>query len=837
MADLRGPTAPALTVAACLAAGIVLGDWIPLGSTPEAALLAGVLAAGAAAGNLFRSGRPRVLPWLAVTAAGTCAICAQQVSSLHGQRPFLVRPEGSGDLLTLWGDVRGRVDVRRRSTVFTVAADSVRWDESSSPGTVRRVRTRIRVVVRTTRADVRPHVSPTDRPSASDASISVLRPGLQLAAKGRFRLPEPPRNPTEPDYGRDLVRRGLGGTLFVRGSDLHLLADRARPWARGLSRLRALLRSRIERAPVSPSVRPLVFALILGDRSGLMRAERERWARAGLLHLLAISGLHVMLIGLGTYRLLGPLLGRLRVPSGPAGAIRAAITMGVLLAYTAAAGHPASAVRASTMATVLLGGGLLGRGYRPVNALGAAAILLLARDPAELFSAGFQLSFSAVGGILTLAPRWTAHVEEGVLRILRPPLRLGIVSLAATVATAPVTLGQFGYVTASGLVLNLVGVPAAGLLLAAAFVAVILTGTTPWLAAPPAICTSAIGHLLRRTAAEGDRLLSDVAVVSGDPGALVLSGISALVLGCAAAPRSGLRRSALPLGSVLLTVAVWISLPVRIDRPAHVLFFDTGQGDAILVRTPGGRTVLVDGGPAGFGTDAGRRILLPHLTRSGIDRIDLVVTTHPHRDHVGGLRAVLDDRDVGALITNGQPSSSKFFTRLLDAADSSAVPVLSVQAGVLLDVDPATRIRVMAPFDRPRSGWDPNAGSLLLEISYGRTSVLLTGDLEAPAERRVVDRFGPLLKADLVQVPHHGSGTSSTSDFVRAVRSRDVSVTAVLSVGRDNRYGLPDSNVVRRWRSSGARLPRTSHGGALVFRVSARGIRRVSWRPALHWYR
>lgn len=341
----RGTTAPALLTAVVLAAGIAAGDRIPVRWSPAAALVSGVLAVGLALLIALRA-RPSdrrtwalVVPGLAVVATGFYRCTVQHAASVRGQTILFERVADSGAPLPVEGgpiQVVGRqigpATAGRQATTLTLALDRVRatggerW-RSFEPAP------RVRVVV-----GRGVHRTGGSGPPAG----ALLRSGRRLRIEGLLRWPEPPRNPAEPDYGRDLVRRGLAGTLFTDAEQVHpvdRVGSGGAPW---LGATRGEIRRRISHLPVPPPTRAMMGALVLGDRSGIPVREREQWARTGLLHLLAISGLHMMLIGFSIYTLLGPLLRRFSLPRRQVSWIRASITLGLLLAYTGVAGWPSS---------------------------------------------------------------------------------------------------------------------------------------------------------------------------------------------------------------------------------------------------------------------------------------------------------------------------------------------------------------------------------------------------------------------------------------------------------------------------------------------------------------
>lgn len=283
---------------------------------------------------------------------------------------------------------------------------------------------------------------------------------------------------------------------------------------------------------------------------------------------------------------------------------------------------------------------------------------------------------------------------------------------------------------------------------------------------------------------------------------------------------------------VVLFVGASVWIPVSgagpFSRPTlDVVFLDVGQGDAAVVRTPQGKTVLVDAGRRSRYSDAGRHAVLPFLASQGIDRLDAVVITHPDGDHLGGLPAILRAVPVGRVLHSGQRAHSDLFVESRHVLDSLDVAHDAVDAGDTLAVDSSVRIQVLGPPEIPdRHGiHSENDASVVLHVAYGSTDVLLTGDVEAAGEQWLVDQYGDQMASDVVKAAHHGSSTSSTPGFVDAATETRASIRTrvVVSVGRKNAYGMPDESVLTRWEAHNASIHQTAAAGTIWMRSD--GIR------------
>ncbi len=816
---------PALLLAGCLAAGIAGAAALPaLGFWPWMGLAAlGFLSALAARLHARRrlvSAAP-LLGTLAValvaTALGGARYAYEQaLPAGHIAHHAYAQPDGAEPVLVT-GRVLDTPTDRPSGLRLLLAADSLLTAQGAAPASGR-------VQVTLTRAPWNP-----------DDAFPAVAQGHVVRLVGRLRPLQPRRNPADFDYRRYLRLRGVHATLAVYDdADVAVLGNRRGAVGRVVVPVQQYLRAQLHRFIPTDEARAVLQALILGDRAGLEDETRARFARTGLMHLLAVSGLHVLLVGMVLYGLLRPLLMRLRFSWRAMEVARAAATMALLLLYLLVTGASASVVRAVVMAGLFIGGAVLQRSAHPLNTLGVAALVLLLVRPAHLFEAGFQLSFAAVAAIVTIHPRLYGRLPEAWMA--RPALRgvatLTTVTVAATLGTMPVLLYHFGQASFAGLLLNLAAIPLTALALAAGLLATALGG---WFAFGAEVFGAAADLLARSllwTAATGEETLGWAAVRAYVRQPWTLLAMAAALAMLAQWPRPRLRWRLGATALCLASAGLWAGVLGGAHTPRlDVVFFDVGHGDAALVAFPNGRHLLVDAGGRDALSDRGTRTLLPHLQRYGVRRLDAVVVTHPHNDHLGGLPALLRAVPVGRVLHNGQPYLSDLYDETVHLLDSLAVPHRALGAGDTLALDPSVQLQVLAPEATLAGQEGANDASVVLRLAYGETVFLFTGDAEAEAERHLTGRYGALLRSDVVKVGHHGSRTSSTEAFVALVLPDATQAgTAVVSVGTRARFDLPDEEVLARWHARGADVWSTAAQGALWLRSDGRRVVRVAWR-------
>lgn len=633
--------------------------------------------------------------------------------------------------------------------------------------------------------------------------------GELLRVTGALRRPGPPRNPAAFDFARYLSNRGIGATLSVERTE-RLGRARGAAWASAWV-------ERTVRERIGGEAGALMAGLLLGRTSAIPDACLESFRRAGTVHVLAVSGLHVGFISVAVYALL-------RVARVPRRAARTLIVP-VLAAFVAVVGPRPSVVRASIMAAALIGGWSFERRPNPLNAVGLAATAILLARPGALFDLGFALSFAATTAIITLFQTIRGPLSA-LDRLGRAGRLLGdslAVSASAQLGVAPVLVAAFGHVSVAALLANLAVVPLAGFAVISGM-AMLTTACAPQVsrvfAAAAFVSLKAAGAL---SAVVGGSTWASVSLARRlwPAPATAAIGLALVTLAKRAGrlTRPSRMRGAFAvvwLTAATLTAALVWSGPGR-DH-LRLIVFDVGQGDAILLETRGGRRALVDaggawGGPAGG--DAGRDVVLPYLLAAGGSHLDLVVATHAHADHVGGLASLLRACSVGTLALPLASRGNREMSDLAGSAGRLGAQVMWVARGDTLLASPSCTLTVVWPPPGPCPGTPTeNDGSIVLRVGAPGVAFLLTGDVEATAERAVV-AGGAGLRADVLKVPHHGSRSSSCAEFLRAVGPS----LGLVSVGRNNRYGHPDDATLERLRLAGVDVLRTDADGAIVVDV------------------
>ncbi len=662
------------------------------------------------------------------------------------------------------------------------------------------------------------------------AHCAPAREGTLVGLEGRFLAS--PRNGSAAfarDGGCDVVTAVLADSTVRAGEPVTLVGvwrtgQSGRPWflARraeprtdddGVARLRWLgvrwrdhLVSRFERLYGEQA--PLVSALVLARAEGLDGELREAYARTGIAHMLAISGYHVGVIA-------GLVLGLLRARGWATG--RAAIGAAVVAsAYVAFIGFGDAALRAALMVALVALSRARTRPPAKWGSLGAALLVLLALDPRRIASPGFQLSFAGVAGLVAWCGPLCRTIQGWCLRVIRrrcpQDLAMAVASgLAATLATLPIVAWHFERVSLVGIPATIAATPLIAWALVGSIASLALdfvwSDLASFVAGGVSVTLALLDAGATRAAAWpwASVWTTHASVAAGTLGLLAAANI-------ARHPRiHGRARRALTTLYMTSAVLAWPLLVAWQGRGSvEVLMIDVGQGDAVAVRSPEGRWLLVDAGPPGPDdrADPGAHPVVRALAARGVRRLDALVLTHPHLDHIGGAAAVLRSFVVDAVYDPGLPAPSPEYMELLEAAAARGIPWRAARAGTRFAVG-GVAIEALHPATRVAVADDANETSVVLHVAYGDFDALLTGDAYVGAERAVAERLSDDL--EILKVGHHGSDTSTDSLLL----ARAGPTVALVSVGRFNRYGHPSPEVLARLERSGARVWRTDASGSV----------------------
>ena len=647
--------------------------------------------------------------------------------------------------------------------------------------------------------------------------LAAWTAGRVIRAPALLRRPARYLNEGLPDLERLMARRGTSLVGSVKSAALVEVVSHGRWWEEVAASVRRRTRTAIARhiGQFDAQSAAIATAILIGDRTGLDPQVERRLQEAGTYHVIAISGGNIAILA-------GLVLGAMAW-LGMRGRVAALVAIAVLTAYATVASGGASVARATLMAVLYLAVRAIDHRTAAANAIALTAAVMMLANPLAITDVGLWLTFGASAAILIGASQVAvegASVKRAILTLL-------IASVCAELALAPVGATIFQRVTLAGLLLNFVAIPAMSVvqvasMAVAAFDLLPIDGLTSWIAR--------VAHLGALALVESARLLDVAPWLTWrvpSPGYWVLLEYYASMTAWWRCPgRLARCRKAAALVTALLFVWIITAPPARIrafgDGRLHVTLIDVGQGDALLVTFPNGRRLVVDtGGVTLRGEfDIGDRVIGPALRARGILSLDYLAVTHGDPDHIGGARSLVRDF-APAEVWWGVPVANHEPTKLLQGeATLQRAAWRTLQRGDRLEIA-GVQIQVQHP---PPPDWERpkvrNDDSLVLELRFGHVSVFLTGDIGREVEKELLPTLDPLPLV-VMKVPHHGSGTSSSPEFIERLRP----AVALIGVGRGNPYGHPLPYVLERYRKVGTEIFRTDQDGQAELVTDGNSIR------------
>ncbi len=638
--------------------------------------------------------------------------------------------------------------------------------------------------------------------------------GSRLQLTGTLKTPQ---NSSDFDYETYLARQNIFSEMN-RPVILLLETGLGNPIVSSLLTIKAAARETVERLLPDPQA-ALLNGILLGYDNGLPKDLAEDFQATGTSHIVAISGFNIAIIA-------GILLRGSRYFVSPRAAGLIALT-GISL-YTILVGADAAVVRAAIMgALFIVALLLLGRPTFLYASLFAAALFMTLANPLFLWDVGFQLSFMAVLGLMLYVGPWSKSInaklepcvgENMAQRITHMIADVSLATLAAIIMTLPVMLFHFDRISLVSPIANLLIMPAQPGVMIVGGLAAILGMISPALGHIPAWAAwLLLTYTITLVRFFANVPFSSIEVSVPLVGVLAcLGGIIAMSLNSGSQKKGqfdildGSRRSRIMRLGIIATIFVVALAGIwawgQPDGKLHVTFFDVGQGDAILIESPTGRQILVDGGryPS---------LLLDQLGQemSFWDKdIDIIVATHPDEDHTLGLVQAIGRYRVALLLVNGEEEDTPAaYEELLAAAKGQQIPIRRALAGEVIELGDGARLEILHPGPDLETE-DRNDNSVAVRLVYGDFTALLTGDAEGEAERMMIDSERPL-QSLVYKAGHHGSRSSSSRRFLQAVQPQIV----VISSGKENRYDHPHPELLQRAEEIGATVLRTDEIGSI----------------------
>ncbi|MDR2861098.1 MAG: DNA internalization-related competence protein ComEC/Rec2 [Syntrophobacterales bacterium] len=668
-----------------------------------------------------------------------------------------------------------------------------------------------------------------------------------------LKRPENFKNPGGFDYRKYLARQNIyfRGTISREPDMILFRRGQGQFLQTALEKYRDKLRDFIwQRIP--PPERDVILALTLGEQRTIPDDLRESFNQTGTTHIIAISGLHVGLVAFFSllfFRSLLKIFPRLLLRWN-INKVSYALSLLPIFIYAGIAGMGTPVMRAALMAITLMTAILFRKTKDAFNALILAAIIILVFEPTSLFDVAFQLSFVAVAAILYLpeklqhlfSERQAGRNEESIFRRFKDKgtksfIIFLLVSVSATLATIPVIAYHFHRISFVSLLANTVVIPVLAIM--ATPVCLLFIILYP-LGEPLCLILVFVATYLVKISIYLVTFFASLPYSSfliPSPTGMEIIGYYVILLLFVGAVSTFKRdrhhslqwrnkRGWISLTMIFLS-AVFL-LYNYLDRPSlknlEMTVVDVGQGSCAVIQVPGDKTILIDGGGfEGSTFDMGRHVIIPFLLHKKIRKIDIMILTHPHADHLSGLIYILKNFPVGEVWINGEDVPDDTYQTMRDIIARKKIPLTMQNENSPERTVNNLRLTILNPEKFPDKQSDytaVNNRSLVLKLRFGEITILIPGDISIATEKRLVNSRHDL-KSDVLLVPHHGSRTSSTDIFLDEVKPN----VALISCGLDNIYRLPHPHTLERYERRNIRIMRTDWNGALFLETDGHYIR------------
>jgi len=642
--------------------------------------------------------------------------------------------------------------------------------------------------------------------------------GNKLKLIGTLRKGRDERNPGEFDYYKYLQSKEIAGILYVREIKNVIQTDfSVNLFYNSIFEARKWISNRIDKLH-NRETASLLKGLLLADRSEIDYRTKESFINSGVIHVLAVSGLHVGFIVLIFMFLFS------RVSIYP----RTILIIIGIICFLLITNSPASVFRATIMIVVMFMVYLSNRKYSSLNSLAIAAFILLLINPAEIFNPGFQLSFSAVASILIVYPILSSKIktENKALKFL---LLFSAVSFSAQIGTLPFTLIYFQKLSIIALFANLLVIPIIGIIVGLGvltiFVSIFSTILAIYFGSANMLATNILMEIVNFT---GTQQFSFLFI----PNFSIIDGIIFYVY------FSVIIYSIQKFNNIYASIILYLLIGLNLyfilqiddkqllpDNLLSIVMIDIGQGDGIFIKFPNGKTALIDAGNANLDFDNGERIITPLLRRLSIKQIDYGFISHVDSDHYKGFLYLIKNGWIKE-IYKPQIDSSQQKDLDLEQIINDCEVKLNYYSKTKMSFGNVRLYILNDTTNYEYKNFDSNNNSGIIKIIHGNNSILFVGDAEKESERLMINEYGKFLKSDILKIGHHGSKSSSSQVFIDQVSPK----IGLISAGLNNSFGHPTKLIIDRFTSSDVKLYRTDLEGAIIFQSNGKLFTKINWR-------
>ena len=647
-----------------------------------------------------------------------------------------------------------------------------------------------------------------------------LNAGNKVYLTGTYQKGRERRNPGEFDYDKYLKSKSVTGLFISYNTDsINILSNQKDYFKSLLHSVRKVIDVTIHQLH-NPQTAGLLRGLLLADRSEIDYETKNEFINSGVVHILAVSGLHVGYVLV----IIIFIFGRFGIY------LRSILTILGLVAFMFLTGVPPSVFRATLMSVVIIIAFLSNRSTNIINSISIAAFIILLLNPNEIYNPGFQLSFSAVLAIGILYP----YLQKMIFKLnlkhkwLEYILLFFGVSLSAQIGTLPFTLAYFSKLSVVALFANLIVIPTVGVIIGIAFITVFIgvisNSIAIYFAAANDLLSGWMIDFIKYTG-QLDFSFLWIRNYSLYDSIIFYLGLALVLLVLRKLSKVYIKIVLVMILSATILIYSQFDNNELLDKNVlSVFMIDVGQGDSFLIKFPNGKTALIDAGEANPFIDNGERVIIPLLDNFGIRKIDYGFISHLDLDHYGGFVSLIHNNRIKEIF-RPLPDSSKKSIRLEKYLSQKKIKTRNYDK-YSFDVGNVKIYFLNDPNNYSYKKFSSNDKSGVIKIVFGNTSFLFVGDCEHPGEYFLASNFGNMLDSDVLKVGHHGSSTGSSDAFLNLV-SPEISL---VSAGIKNKFNHPSERVINSLEETNSIIYRTDKSGGILLQSDGKNIKQIIWK-------
>lgn len=635
-------------------------------------------------------------------------------------------------------------------------------------------------------------------------NVSKLEYGNKIAVTGTYKKPTEKRNYKGYDYMKYLKTKKICGSLMVDGEVKLIKTKKINPIFTIINKLSLIFKQNLKKL-LPEQEAELEQGILLGDTSDIESDIKDDFRECNLSHMLAVSGAHLSYLVLGINTVLSKKAFGIRR--------RKILSIIFILIFMVIVNMSPSVVRAGISTIIAIFATLIYRKQDTYTTISIALLLTLLNNPFAIFDFGLQLSYIATLSIIIFYSKFTQkQFNNKVKKYLYESVML---TLSANILILPITIYEFNTIPINSIISNLLAGPLLGICIILGMFTVILSTVCFPVSKLIAFPLQIILKILIK-------IIELISKIPFGNYTVKTPWFIVVVLTYAIIATIIYNKKKITKILTMITLIIFIVMQVcafiNIDGKLKIYFIDVGQGDSMLVKTVRGKNILIDGGGSKDPDyDIGEKILVPYLLDRRIKTLDYVIISHFDEDHATGVAQILGKIDVSSIILTRQLEENDIYRHILSIAKEKKIKLIYVKEGDVLKIG-GIKISIIHPENKLMINNPMNNNSIVCKVEYNSFSMLLTGDIEMEAEELIL-RKNINLKADVLKVAHHGSKTSTTGEFLKAINPK----VALIGVGKNNNFGHPSNEVIQRLKENGTRIYRTDENGEISITVNKKG--------------